>query len=185
MCIRDSIQIDYTDTDPADTVVVRLVAGELPGGITVSPGGLISGYIRPAPNVDETPGYDLTPIYTLPYDFVVSAISKNYQFTLEVTDGRSSNLRTFYFYVFDRATMTADNSVDTADTTEITADETPERAPFIVNSDITDLGLVRGDNYYAHQFIGRDYDTLNIRYAISVNEGSGLPPGLTLSLIHI
>jgi hypothetical protein len=175
-----NIQIGYTDTDPADTVVVRLVAGELPGGITVSPDGLISGYIRPAPNVDETPGYDLTAIYTLPYDFLVSAISKNYQFTLEVTDGRSSNLRTFYFFVFDRATMTADNSVDTADSTEITADETPERAPFIVNSNITDLGTVRGDNYYAHQFIGRDYDTLNLRYAIAVNEGGGFPPGLVL-----
>jgi hypothetical protein len=174
------LQIGYTDTDPADVVVVKLVAGELPGGITVSPTGLISGYIRPAPNVDEPPGYDLTPIYTTPYDFVVSAISKNYQFTLEVTDGRSSNLRTFYFFVFNRSTMTADNSVDTADSTEITADETPERAPFIVNSTVTDLGTVRGDNYYAHQFIGRDYDTTNIRYAISVNEGGGLPPGLVL-----
>ena len=175
-----NIQIDYTDTDPADVVVVKLVAGELPGGVTVSPSGLISGYIRPAANVDEAPGYDLTPIYTLPYDFVVSAINKNYQFTLEVTDGRSSNLRTFYFFVFDRATMTADNSVDTADSTEITADETPERAPFIVNSAVTDLGTVRGDNYYAYQFIGRDYDTTDIKYAISVNEGGGLPPGLVL-----
>lgn len=175
-----NIQIEYTDTDPADTVVVRLVAGELPGGITVSPDGLISGYIRPAPNVDEPPGYDLTAIYTQPYDFIVSAISKNYQFTLEVTDGRSSNLRTFYFFVFDRSTMTADNSTDTVDSTEITADETPERAPFIVNSAVSDLGVVRGDNYYAHQFIGRDYDTLNLRYAISVNEGGGLPPGLVL-----
>ena len=70
-----NIQIEYTDTDPADTVVVRLVAGELPGGITVSPDGLISGYIRPAPTVDEPPGYDLTAIYTQPYDFIVSAIS--------------------------------------------------------------------------------------------------------------
>lgn len=175
-----NIQIEYTDTDPADVVVVKLVAGELPGGVTVSPDGLISGYIRPAANVDETPGYDLTAIYTLPYDFVVSAINKNYQFTLEVTDGRSSNLRTFYFFVFDRATMTADNSVDTADSTEITADETTERAPFIVNSTVTNLGTVRGDNYYAHQFIGRDYDTTDIRYAISVNEGGGLPPGLVL-----
>ena len=175
-----NLQIGYTDTDPADVVVVKLVAGELPGGITVSPTGLISGYIRPAPNVDEPPGYDLTPIYTTPYDFVVSAISKNYQFTLEVTDGRSSSLRTFYFFVFDRSTMTADNSVDTADSTEITADETPERAPFIVNSTVTDLGVVRGDNYYAHQFIGRDYDTLNLKYAISINEGGGEPPGLEL-----
>jgi hypothetical protein len=177
---RLNIQIGYTDTDPADTVVVRLVAGELPGGITVSESGLISGYIVPAVNVTETPGYDLTPIYTLPYDFVVSAISKNYQFTLEVTDGRNSNLRTFEFFVYDRASITADNTTITADNTVVTADETTERRPFIINSDPSDLGTVRGDNYYAYQFIGNDFDTPSLRYAISVNQGSGLPPGLEL-----
>jgi hypothetical protein len=177
---RLNIQIGYTDTDPADTVIVRLVAGELPGGITVSESGLISGYIVPAVNVTETPGYDLTPIYTLPYDFVVSAISKNYQFTLEVTDGRNSNLRTFEFFVYDRASITADNTTITADNTVVTADETTERRPFIINSDPSDLGTVRGDNYYAYQFIGNDFDTPSLRYAIGVNQGSGLPPGLEL-----
>jgi hypothetical protein len=39
---------------------------------------------------------------------------------------------------------------------------------------------VRGDNYYAHQFIANDYDTPNLKYAISVNIGSGLPPGLSI-----
>jgi hypothetical protein len=177
---RLDIQIGYTNTDPADTVVVKLVGGQLPGGVTVSPTGLISGYIQPAPDVDEPAGYDLTPIYTLPYDFVVSAINKNYQFTLEVTDGRNSNLRTFEFFVYDRDTITADNTTITADNTIVTADETTERRPFIINSEPSNLGLVRGDNYYAYQFIGNDYDTPNIRYAIAVNQGSGLPPGLEL-----
>ncbi len=177
---RLDIQIGYTDTDPADTVIVRLVNGELPIGISVSPTGLISGNIQPAPDVNEPAGYDLTPIYTLPYDFVVSAINKNYQFTLEVTDGRNSNLRTFEFFVYDRDTITADNTTITADNTVVTADETTERRPFIINSEPSDLGLVRGDNYYAYQFIGNDYDTPDIRYAIAVNQGSGLPPGLEL-----
>jgi len=177
---RLNIQIGYTDTDSDDTVIVRLVGGELPGGITVSPTGLISGYIEPAVDVTETPGYDLTPIYTLPYDFVVSAISKNYQFTLEVTDGRNSNLRTFEFFVYDRSSITADNTTITADNTVVTADETTERRPFIINSEPSDLGTVRGDNYYAYQFIGNDYDTPSLRYAISVNQGTGLPPGLEL-----
>jgi hypothetical protein len=177
---RINIQIEYTDTDPADTVIVRLVDGELPGGITVSESGLISGYIEPAVDVTQIPGYDLTPIYTLPYDFLVSAISKNYQFTLEVTDGKSSNLRTFQFFVYDRASMTADNTTITADNTVVTADETTERRPFIINAEPSNLGVVRGDNYYAYQFIGNDYDTPNLRYAISVNRGSGLPPGLEL-----
>jgi hypothetical protein len=175
-----NIQIGYTDTDPADTVIVRLAGGELPIGVTVSPTGLISGNIQPAPDVNEPAGYDLTPIYTLPYDFVVSAINKNYQFTLEVTDGRNSNLRTFEFFVYDRDTITADNTTITADNTVVTADQTTERRPFIINSEPSDLGLVRGDNYYAYQFIGNDYDTPDIRYAIAVNQGSGLPPGLEL-----
>jgi hypothetical protein len=177
---RLDIQIGYTDTDPADTVIVRLAGGELPGGITVSETGLISGYIEPAVNIDRLPGYDLTPIYTLPYDFIVSAISKNYQFTLEVTDGRNSSLRTFEFFVYDRGSLTADNTVITADNTVVTADETTERRPFIINSEPSNLGTVRGDNYYAYQFIGNDFDTPSLRYAISVNQGSGLPPNLEL-----
>jgi hypothetical protein len=76
--------------------------------------------------------------------------------------------------------MTADNTTITADSTVVTADETTERRPFIINSDPSDLGTVRGDNYYAYQFIGNDYDTPSLRYAIGVNEGSGLPPGLAL-----
>lgn len=174
------IQIEYTNLDPNEEVIVRLVGGELPGGITISSTGLISGYIEPAANVDETPGYDETPIYTLPYDFLVSAISKNYQFTLEVTDGKSSNLRTFQFFVYDRSTLTADTTEITADVTTVTADETTERRPFIINSSPSNLGTVRGDNYYAHQFIGNDYDTPDLKYAINVNEGAGLPPGLSM-----
>ena len=177
---RLDIQIQYTNTDPDDTVIVRLVEGELPGGITVSETGLISGNIEPALDVTEPPGYDLTPVYTLPYDFIVSAISRNYQFTLEVTDGKSSNLRTFQFFVYDRASITADNTTITADNTVVTADQTTERRPFIINSSPSDLGTVRGDNYYAYQFIGNDYDTPSLRYAIGVNQGSGLPPGLEL-----
>lgn len=174
------IQIEYTNTDPNEEVVVTLVGGQLPGGISISKTGLISGYIQPAVNVDETPGYDQTPIYTLPYDFIVSAISKNYQFTLEVSDGKSSNLRTFQFFVYDRSTLTADTTEITADTTEVTADETTERRPFIINASPSNLGTVRGDNYYAYQFIGNDYDTPDLKYAINVNQGAGLPPGLEL-----
>lgn len=175
-----AIQIGYTNVDPNETVVVSLAAGQLPGGISISANGLISGYIEPAPNVNEPPGYDLTPVYTLPYDFLVSAISKNYQFTLEVTDGKTSSLRTFYFFVYDRATMTADTTEITADTTAVTTDETTERRPFLTNASPANLGTVRGDNYYAYQFIGNDYDTPDLKYAINVNQGAGLPPGLTL-----
>jgi hypothetical protein len=48
----DGLQLEYTDVDPEDTVVVKLVAGQLPPGLALSSTGLISGFI--APNTDIT-----------------------------------------------------------------------------------------------------------------------------------
>lgn len=175
-----SYQLQWSDNDPDDTVVVRLAAGQLPGGLTLTPSGFISGYLQPALDLNAPPGYDITSMATKPYDFLFQTVDKNYEFTLEVTDGKSSSLRTFYIFVYSRKTLTADTTVITADVTTVTADETPYVAPFIVNKSPSDLGIFRTDNYYAYQFIGEDYAGDPIRYAISVNEGFGLPPGLEL-----
>lgn len=170
----------YTNLDPNETIIVRLVGGELPPGLTLSTDGRLYGYIEPSPDITKPPGYDETQIDTQPYDFVVFAINKNYQFTLEVTDGKSSNLRTFQIYVYNKNDLTADNTVITGDNTFITADVNLERAPFLINAAPSDLGRVRSDNYFAYQFRANDYDTVDLTYSISVNEGEGLPPGLTL-----
>lgn len=175
-----NIQIEYTDADPTDVTVVSLAAGALPGGLTLSATGLITGYIEPVNPIDQTPGYDESAIGVEPYDFVTEYQSRDYQFTLEVTDGKSNDLRTFTMFVYARNEMTADTTQITADDTQVTADETNTRAPFLTNAAPSDLGSARSSNYYAYQFLGDDYDTADISYAISVNEGFGLPPGLEL-----
>ena len=177
---RLDIQILIDNVGPTTPAVVTLVGGELPGGVYVSATGLIYGYIEPAVDVDQPPGYDLTPDDGFPYDFVTSAINKNYQFTLQVTDGVNTDLKTFSFYVYDRSTLNASTTEITADNSVITADEGTERRPFIVNSLPSNLGTVRSDNYYAYQFVANDYDTPDLKYAVSVNTGSGLPPGLAI-----
>lgn len=174
------LQIEHTNNDPGDTTEVTLIAGELPLGLTIDTNGLIQGYIRPAPNEEEPVGYDETPSGTVPYDFVSAAVSKNYQFTLEVSDGKSSAIRTFTIFVYNREDLTADDDYITADTTFVTADQTPERFPFLLNFEPTDLGRVRSDNNFAYRFIGQDYDNEPVRYAFSVNQGFGSPPGLSL-----
>ena len=175
-----NIQIQYTDDDPDDTIVVSLASGLLPPGLTIGPTGTISGYIRPATPLDQTPGYDETAADAEPYDFVVDFVSRNYQFTLEVSDGKSRDLRQFTIFVYSRNEMTADTTEITADNSFVTADETNNRAPFLTNALPSDLGRVRSDNYFSYRFIGDDYDTQDISYAISVNTGFGLPPGLEL-----
>lgn len=174
------LTFEYTNQDPDEIITVRQVSGELPPGLTLSSTGRLYGYIEPTANVTETAGYDLTPNSELPFDFVVSAISKNYQFTLQVTDGKSSSLRTFTLFVYNRSDLTADTTTISGDNTFVTADESVQRAPFLINADPSNLGRVRSDNYFAYQFRANDYDTVDLTYSISVNQGSGLPPGLTL-----
>jgi hypothetical protein len=177
---RVNIQILYSDDDPGDLARVSLVAGILPPGLTVSPTGVMSGYIEPATPLNQTPGFDESAADAEPYDFVVAFVSRNYQFTLEVSDGKSSDLRQFTMFVYSRNEMTADTTQITADNDFVTADETNNRAPFLLNAEPISLGRVRSDNNFAYQFIGNDYDTEQISYAISVNTGFGLPPGLEL-----
>ena len=69
---RLDIQIAIDNVGPTTPAVVTLVGGELPGGVYVSATGLIYGYIQPAVDVDEPPGYDLTPDDVFPYDFQLS-----------------------------------------------------------------------------------------------------------------
>lgn len=175
------LQLEYTDVDPEDTVVVKLVAGQLPPGLTLSPKGLISGFIAPNPNISALAGFsrDGQGYDQYPYDFSTQSIDFNYQFVLEVTDGKvgGSSLRTFSIFVWSRNSLTADNTVITADNTFITADGSPIRPPIILNPQGS-IGTVRNDNFFAYQFNGIDLDgdRFNIRKTLT----STLPPGLTL-----
>ena len=173
-------QIQYKESDVTAVNIVRLVAGELPPGLSINSNGLITGFVRPYRSITQTPGYDLTASGVQPYDFIAATENRNYQFTLEVTDGISNDVRTFSIFVYDQSTLSADDSEITADNSFVTADQTPERLPFLINPDPSDLGIVRGDNNFAYRFIGQDYDNDPVEYAISVNEGIGLPPSLTL-----
>jgi hypothetical protein len=176
-----NFQFEWSDNDPDDVVAVALVYGQLPGGLTLSSTGLLTGYVQPPVDIAALPGYDISAQDLDPYDFKVTGIqNKNYEFTLEVTDGKTSDLRTFSMFVYNRQTLTADTTQITCDNTFITADETPQMAPFLTNADPSNLGSYRSSNYYAYQFVGEDYDSTQIVYAISVNQGIGLPPGLVL-----
>jgi hypothetical protein len=180
--VSPGIQIEYTDTDPADTVVVRLVAGRLPTGLTISATGLISGVVVPVAPINQTAGFarDGQGYDQFPFDFSTQGTDANFEFTLEITDGKSSNLRTFSIFVIGRNNLTADNTVITADSTFITTDPSPQRAPIITNPQGS-IGTVRNDNFFAYQFNGIDFDGDQFDFAITYTSPPLMPiPGLTL-----
>jgi hypothetical protein len=177
-------QIEYTDVDPDDTVTVKLVSGSLPQGVTINAKGLISGFIQPLAPIDQIAGFsrDGQGFSEYPFDFSTKGINANYEFTLEVTDGKvgGSNLRTFSIYVWSRSIMTADTTFITADNTFITADVSPIRIPILLNPQGS-IGRVRNDNWFAYKFDALDLDGDLTQYIISSSSPSALP-GLTLDL---
>ena len=173
-------QFEFTEVYTPDTTVITLIAGALPGGLTLSLDGLLAGYIQPAQNLDAVAGYDISSQDADPYDFLSQSISKNYQFTLQVSNGHASSIRTFEIFVYSRSQMQASDAVLIDNNTFITADETTYQAPFLTNANPSNLGNFRSSNYFAYQFIGENYVNQPITYAISVNQGAGLPPGPVL-----
>jgi hypothetical protein len=157
--IVTGLQVLYTDTDPDQQVIIRLIAGQLPPGLVISPTGLISGFIPVTPNPEGTGGWSANGEAwdEYPYSFSTRADSVNYEFVLEASDGVSSTLRTFTIFVWARSTMTADNTEITADNTFITADVSPVQPPLILNAPGS-IGTVRNDNFFAYQFNGVDLD---------------------------
>jgi hypothetical protein len=178
------LQIQYTDTDPGDIVTVTLKAGSLPPGLTIDPAGLISGFITPLSPVDATAGFsnDGQGYDEYPWDFSTRSVNTNYEFVLELSDGKSNSLRTFSIYVYSKDSMTADTTEITADNTFVTADVSPVRVPFIISPSAGSIGRVRNDNFFAVQFIGLDLDGDQIEYELGydIGDSSNMLPGLTL-----
>jgi hypothetical protein len=149
------LQVSYSDPDIYATNVITLIAGALPPGLSISTAGVISGYITPDLNATQT--------------------TTTYSFTLRVTNGISSDVRTFNILVYARSLMTADNTHVTADNTFITADIASIQSP-IITTPVGSIGSTRSDNFYAFQFTGTDFAGNAFEFVAA----SSLPPGLTL-----
>jgi len=173
-----SIQLAYTDPDPDQTPTVNLLSGELPNGITLSSSGLLSGVLQPVIQLptDALPGYDRTAYDLYSFDYATRAGSKTYEFTLEITDGYESDVRTFTMFVFARDDLTADSEVFLADGSILTADVGVARTP-IVTTPAGDLGTIRHDNFFAYKFDAVDLDGDQLEFVYS----GDTVPGLTLN----
>ena len=167
-----NIQIGYTDPDADDDVIVSLASGELPPGVTVSKTGLLYGYIDPSDDITiADDGWEEVAFDSYPLQFNQGTVSKRYEFTLKLDDGKNTSIRTFYIFV---GLLTADTDAFTADNTLVTVDAVT-RAPYIEDY-VENLGTFRHENYFIHEFKGADHvgDVLNY------SSSGTLPSGLTL-----
>jgi hypothetical protein len=169
------LQIQYTDSDATDITIVRLAAGALPTGTSISLTGLITGFVQPLAPSSATAGFsrDGQGFSEYPFDFSTQSNNATYEFVLELTDGKASALRTFNIQVLSRDSLTADTTDFTADNTFVTADGTPVRVPVLLTPPGS-IGTVRSDNYFAFKFNAVQADGFPIVYEAVTDSGAEL-----------
>ena len=164
------IQLEYTDPDPDQTIVVNLINGSLPQGLTLSSTGLLSGILEPIAllSIDAVAGFDRikSAFDQFPFDNSTRSSSKNYEFTLEITDGYDSNLRTFGMFVRSKDDLTMDSDQISCDQTYLTADDAAVRTPMLLTKSGS-IGVIRHSNFFAYKFDAVDYDGDIIEYSVS------------------
>jgi hypothetical protein len=174
--LSPGIQLLYKDNNTSSQPDISIISGRLPPGLTVSDKGLISGVVIPNPGTNAIAGYSVNGqgYDQYAFDFSQQSISYNYEFTLQVTDGQTSALRSFSIFVLSTNIFNASTTEITADNTFIKASASSIPSPIILNPQGS-IGTARNDNFYAYQFIGEIVTGDQLNFSIV-----DPPPGLTL-----
>ena len=174
-----SIQLESIEPNTLLTPVFSIISGSLPDGVTMTSTGLISGYIRPIESEQTTDdqGFDESAFDIYGFDFSGINVSRNFQFTVQVDDGVNLDTQTYNLYVLARQSLTADNDIQTVDSSYITADITTLYSPVIYTA-AGSLGSIRQNTRFAYQIEAEDFDADAITYQIV---SGTLPTGLSLN----
>lgn len=122
-----NLQLEAIEFTPGLELTWELADGQLPPGLSLSPSGLITGFIYPIlseePNSD--PGWDDSAWGLRSWDFSLLAVTKNFQFTVQVNDGLKYDQSRYTLRVFSKSSLTTDSDVLTADLSTLVTDQAP------------------------------------------------------------
>ncbi len=197
-------QITAIDLD-REPLTYYISSGELPPGLALDKNtGIISGFVRPTGFLEfgELVGWSTEAGWDEnPWDFVSRAISKRFEFSVSVSDGKEAVSRKFNIYVISKDSLSADNNFINVNGYYdlVTADLDIKRNPVLLTPS-TNLGTFAHDNYFALRFEAIDFDDDLVSYSLLISENIGfdneingfdstlldfgnfeIPPGLTLS----
>jgi hypothetical protein len=189
-----SYQIETLDLNVAVgqklTYFIGTDDGALPNGLTLSPSGLISGFVEPVLKITPASGngtYDDTFFDVVAYDFgsrpsdgfdsyhyddvfydynlgtaLPTTLNANYQFKVTVTDGVNYAQRLFKIFVVGTDQFRADSTSFNGIADGFTSDATYLRTPVWINN--SNLGIFRSSNYLTVPLAL--YDNLDVLFRV-------------------
>ena len=164
--------------------------GKLPKGLTLSPSGLISGFIEPVVKITPEDGsgtYDESFFDAVAYDFAnlptdgfdsylyddvfydynmttapPTTLNANYKFRVTITDGVNFAQRIFNIFVIGTDQFRADNTAFNGVASGFSADATYLRSPVWLTN--ANLGVYRANNYLTIPIAL--YDTIDVLFRL-------------------
>ena len=132
---------------------------------------MISGYVET--DVSEasltTIGWspDVAGWSEYPWSHSAKWLNQNYEFTVQLFDGKENAQKEYNIFVLAKNNLTADiDSITVDDTTLVTADMDTKHNPVLLTQS-TDFGFYEHDNYFAFEFTGKDFDNDDIQFGIT------------------
>ena len=183
------VQATDTDTAAGQTLFYFIQEGELPPGLKLTSDGLITGTVLLTDDERYGPigGYDNFYKYDdVGYDPTKfsTSISKNFEFTIGVSDGSNVTTQVNSIFVFSADYWLVSNSQITIDSDTLAGDaltmsSAPNRRP-VFETD-SSLGSFRHDNNVVIKIDVVDFDPLQGDLNYSIQSGS-LPTGLSIDV---
>lgn len=172
-------QLNGVDSIADATLTWKVLRGSLPNGVTLSKSGLLEGFILQVQlaQLQNQIGWDksMWDLYT--YDLLGKQNNKEYEFTVELSDGISVSRRTFIIDVIAKDLLTTDGTRLSTSNNRISIDHTPQHLPFISTMPQTlpeiKPGIARQDTYFAFKFDGIDFDNEDFSYEITSPDSKG------------
>lgn len=169
-----NLQLVAAEVTPGAPLLWTITKGILPPGLTLSPTtGLISGYIKSVTDTaaGSTPGWDSTTWNNVGWDFTAVAISKIFNFTIEVSDGVNVDTSTYKILVTPVGEPTADSTLYTIDATltaggaNLTVNPVSKHYPIITTLQ-TELIPARQSSYFSFNVDAIDLDGDVLQYTV-------------------
>jgi hypothetical protein len=167
-------QLEAIEFANSSVLTWSVVGGEsnLPSGLTLSSSGLLYGYINPIPAVGPSsePGWSSNPWDNLGWDFPLGTTSKNFNWTIEVTDGVNHDTCIYSMLVYPRRYFTADSTLIKVDATsangvDVRVNTGSRHFPIIIN-DSNQIPEERQGGFFSYQIEATDLDDDILKYNV-------------------
>ena len=166
-------QFQFASDNPNTLPEFKVTSGELPPGLTLSPSGLLNGYVDIiATNVGSL-GYDALKIDDEIYDPKALSTDRFYNFKVQITDGLKFDVKNVVILIVSKGNYTADNLITLINNSFITIDADNKYRPIILNKPESLPVLVSGSTF-GYRFVGYDPENEDISWQIDELAFSGL-----------